>query len=119
MVPSMFSANADPSAVAGFAARVRRQSPSGFRTMARASAEADLRHVLPGITVPTLLVYGEQDVRAPLDVAEGLRSAIPSARLVVLPGVGHVCSVEAPAAVSRELGDFLRSVEAGDGDAGR
>ena len=117
MVPSMFSADAPASVVEEFAASVRRLSPAGFRTMARASADADLRHVLPAVSVPTLLVHGDQDVRAPMEVAEGLRSAIPSARLVVLPGVGHVCSVESPDAVSRELGDFLRSVEAGN--AGR
>ena len=38
--------------------------PAGFRAMARASAE-DLRGVLSRITIPTLLVYGEEDVRAP------------------------------------------------------
>jgi pimeloyl-ACP methyl ester carboxylesterase len=119
MVPSMFSANVPASVATEFAASVMRLSPAGFRTMARASGEADLRHVLPGVSVPTLLVNGDQDVRAPLYVAEGLRSAIPSARLVVLPGVGHVCSVEAPEAVNRELGGFLRSVEAGNGSAGR
>ena len=37
----------------------------------------------------------------------------------ILRGVGHVSPVEDPAAVSRELGEFLRSVEAGEGDPGR
>ena len=119
LVPSMFSADAAETAVAGFAASVRRFSPAGFRAMALASAEADLRHVLPHVGVPALLVYGDQDVRAPLDVAERIRSAIPSSRLVVLPGVGHVSSVEAPAMVSRELGAFLRAVENEVGDTGR
>lgn len=119
MVPSMFSADAAETAVTGFAASVRRFSPAGFRAMALASAEADLRPVLPHVSVPALLVYGDQDVRAPLDVAERLRSAIRSSRLVVLRGVGHVSPVEDPAAVSRELGEFLRSVEAGEGDPGR
>ena len=108
MMPSMFSATVPVSVVEAFAASVREFSPVGFRTMARASAEADLRHALPGITVPTLLLYGDQDARAPLHVAEGIRAGIPSARLVVLPGVGHVCSVEAPDEVNRALVDFLR-----------
>ncbi|HWM74045.1 MAG TPA: alpha/beta hydrolase [Nocardioides sp.] len=110
MVPSMFSAAAPDSVVEAFAASVREFRPAGFRTMAKASAEADLRHVLPEVTVPTLLLYGDHDVRAPLQVAEGLRAGIPSSRLVVLPNVGHVCSVEAPDEVNRALGDFLRSV---------
>jgi pimeloyl-ACP methyl ester carboxylesterase len=38
--------------------------------MAKASAEADLRDVLAGIDIPTLLLYGDQDVRAPRAVAK-------------------------------------------------
>lgn len=110
MLPSMFSAAVDESAVEGFAAGVRRVSPAGFRTMATAAADADLRHMLGEVSVPTLVVCGNQDVRAPLHVAERLHEAIPSSRLVVIPGVGHVSPVEAPAEVSRAIGDFLRSV---------
>ena len=105
----MFSAAADDSAVDGFAASVSQFSPAGFRTMALAAAEADLRHMLPDVAVPTLLLYGDHDERAPLHVAQGLRAGIPSSRLVVLPGVGHVSPVEAPEAVSLALGDFLRA----------
>jgi pimeloyl-ACP methyl ester carboxylesterase len=81
--------------------------PAGFRAMARASAE-DLRDALPHLTLPTLLIYGDQDVRAPLDVAHRLHSAIPHSRLVVLPGVGHVCNVEAAQDFNSALRDFLR-----------
>ena len=49
--------------------------PRGFRAMAMASAE-DVRDVLPRLDVPTLLVYGDRDVRAPLTVAETLHAAI-------------------------------------------
>ena len=63
--------------------------------MARASAE-DVRDVLPHIDVPTLRVYGDRDVRAPLAVAEALHGAIAGSRLVVLPDAGHVRNVEAP-----------------------
>ena len=68
--------------------------PAGFRAMARASAE-DVRGVLPDITVPTLLVYGDGDVRAPLTVAEDLHAAISGSTLVVLPDTGHLCNIEA------------------------
>lgn len=113
MVPSMFSATAASPAVTEFVASVRRFRPPGFRVMSRASAEADLRAFLPEIRVPTLLVYGDHDARASLEVAEGLRSSIPASRLVILPGVGHVSPVEAPESVSRELRGFLRTVEHG------
>jgi len=112
MIPSMFSPSAPRRAVEQFeAASLRGFSPEGFRAMARSSAEADLRPVLPRVDVPTLLLYGDQDVRAPLWVGEDLHGSVPTSRLVVMPGVGHVSSVEAPDLVNRELRAFLRRVE--------
>ncbi|MGH1561962.1 alpha/beta fold hydrolase [Mumia sp. DW29H23] len=111
LMPSMFSASAPEAAVAGFGASVREFSPAGFRAMSRASAEADLRDVLPEVDVPTLIVHGDQDVRAPRAVAAALHARIPGSRLAVLPGVGHMSTVEAPDAVTRELRIFFRSAD--------
>lgn len=83
--------------------------PAGCRTMARAFAEADLRYVLPLIDVPTLLLYGDADVRSPLTVAEDLRARIAGSQLVVMPGVGHLSNVEAPARFNAEVRRFLRT----------
>ncbi len=74
--------------------------------MARASAE-NLRHALPRVDIPTLLVYGEKDVRAGLSVARDLEAAITGARLVVLPGVGHVCNIEAADKFNDAVRTFL------------
>ena len=108
MVPSMFSPSAPPDRVADFTASVARFRPAGFLAMARASAEADLTDVLGDLDLPTLLLYGDADVRAPLDVGRHLHEAIPGSRLVVLPGVGHASSVEAAELVDREIRSFLR-----------
>jgi pimeloyl-ACP methyl ester carboxylesterase len=108
LLPSMFSSRAAPSAVAAFGAAVARFHPDGFRTMARASAGADLTGELGGIDVPVLLLWGDQDVRSPVTVGRQLEAGLPSARLEVLPGVGHVSPVEAPEEVSRRLLEFLR-----------
>jgi pimeloyl-ACP methyl ester carboxylesterase len=72
--------------------------PVGFRAMARASAE-DLCDALPGVAVPTLLIYGDHDVWAPLAVADHLHEAIAGPKLVVLPGgLSNACvSNHAPA----------------------
>lgn len=106
--PTMFSASAAGPHVDAFKAGVSAFHPDGLRAMAQAFAEADLRDVLPRIAVPTLLLYGDQDTRAPLTVAEALHAAIPGSRLVVLPGVGHVASVEAPARFNAEVRAFLQ-----------
>ena len=83
--------------------------PVGYRTMAHALAEADLREVLPTIEVPTLLLYGEEDRRSPLRVAEELHAKIPGSDLVVIPGVGHLSNVEAAARFNAQLRNFLRA----------
>lgn len=70
--------------------------PEGALAMVTAFAGADLRTVLPTIAVPTLLVYGAEDVRAPAPVSEAMSAAIPGSELVVVPGAGHDVNLEAP-----------------------
>jgi pimeloyl-ACP methyl ester carboxylesterase len=111
MIPTMFSDSAPVERVDEFAVAVSGFRPSGFRAMARSLAEADLRDVLADIDVPTLLLYGDKDVRAPLKVAEELHAAVLTSRLVVLPGVGHVSSVEAAERFNQEVRDFLQKIE--------
>jgi pimeloyl-ACP methyl ester carboxylesterase len=108
LLPTMFSDGTPPHVVAEFGAAMRAFHPSGFRAMARAAAE-DLRDVPAQVSVPTLLVCGDADERAPLSVAETLHAAIDGSRLVVLSGVGHVCNIEAPVAFNRAVRTFLDS----------
>ena len=70
--------------------------PAGYRTMAISVAEADLRDVLSTVRVPVLLIWGTEDRRSPLSVAWAFRDAIPEARLVEIPGSGHLTNIEAP-----------------------
>lgn len=106
LLPSMFSDSTPAAVVEDFRAAMLRFHPAGFRAMARASAE-NLRDVLPLVSVPALLVYGGTDARAPLSVAEDLHGALPGSRLVVLPGSGHLCTIEAPERFNAEVRDFL------------
>jgi pimeloyl-ACP methyl ester carboxylesterase len=106
LLPTMFSEGTSPESVDAFGASMLAFHPAGFRAMARASAE-DLTDVLPHLRVPTLLVYGDKDVRAPLTVAEDLHAAISGSALVVLPDAGHVCNIEAPEEFNRAVRNFL------------
>jgi pimeloyl-ACP methyl ester carboxylesterase len=106
LLPTMFSEATAPETVDEFGASMLAFHPAGFRAMARASAE-DLRDVLPGLNVRTLLVYGDKDVRAPLTVAEDLEAAISGSMLVVLPDTGHLCNIEAPDDFNRAVRNFL------------
>jgi pimeloyl-ACP methyl ester carboxylesterase len=82
----------------------------GTRRMLAAFAEADLRAVLPTVAVPTLLLYGSEDARAPRAVAEALHRSVPGSRLAYVRGAGHDVNLEAPDAFDAELRGFLRSV---------
>jgi pimeloyl-ACP methyl ester carboxylesterase len=108
LLPTMFSESTPQESIDGFGAALREFHPVGFRAMARASAE-DLRDALPHIEVPTLLVYGDNDVRAPLTVARHLHAAIADATLVVLSGAGHVCNIDAPGEFNTAVRNFLRA----------
>jgi pimeloyl-ACP methyl ester carboxylesterase len=112
-VPSLFSAGAPPDVVEDYVAVMASFHPAGIRPMLHAMAEADLRDVLPTIGVPTLLLYGEQDQRSPLPVAEAMHAAIPGSTLVVLPGVGHMANLEAPDRFNEAVRGFLASHRSG------
>jgi pimeloyl-ACP methyl ester carboxylesterase len=107
----LFTGAAPPEVVEEARAMMLEVRPAGMRPMVQGFAEADLREVLPRIQVPTLLLYGDADVRSPLEgVARGLHAQIPGSRLVVMPGVGHQCDMEAPHRFNAEVRSFLRSV---------
>ena len=106
LLPTMFTKALPRETVDEFRATMQAFHPSGFRAMARASAE-DVRDVLPQIDVPTLLMSGDRDARAPLTVAEALQAAIPGSRLVVLRDAGHVCNIEAPDEFNDTVRNFL------------
>ncbi|MGH8934760.1 MAG: alpha/beta fold hydrolase [Acidimicrobiia bacterium] len=67
----------------------------------------DRRFLLHSISVPTLVVVGEQDRLTPLESARAMSEEIPGSRLVVIPEAGHLTPVERPADVSEALADFL------------
>jgi pimeloyl-ACP methyl ester carboxylesterase len=68
--------------------------------------EMDLRHALPRIQVPALVVVGELDRVTPPAAAIELAGALPDGRLVVLDGSGHIPMLERPAELERALRAF-------------
>jgi pimeloyl-ACP methyl ester carboxylesterase len=70
-------------------------------------ARVDSRPSLPAISVPTLVLVGDGDPLIPQDRAEEMVTAIPGARLVVVPECGHISTLEQPEAVNRALIDWI------------
>ncbi|MFF8506852.1 alpha/beta fold hydrolase [Streptomyces sp. NPDC015492] len=83
--------------------------PESMAVQLSLMAEADETDLLPRITVPTLLLWGELDARSPLDVALAFQDAIPHAELVVIPEVGHMSNLEAPEAFTAAVRTFCRA----------
>lgn len=65
---------------------------------------------LPGLTVPSLLIWGEEDPVVPLKYGVRLARELPGARLVRLPGVGHLPPEESPGESLSALFEFLREL---------
>jgi pimeloyl-ACP methyl ester carboxylesterase len=72
----------------------------------------DLESALPGLSVPTLIVTGDED-EACLDPALFMKRLIPSAGLLIIPQSGHAVNLEEPALFNGAVLEFLRLVEAG------
>ena len=67
----------------------------------------DYRPVAPRISAPTLVVHGGADNTVTVGASEAWTRAIPDARLLVLPGVGHFPHVEAPSEFFGAVETFL------------
>ena len=70
---------------------------------------AELEPLLGRITVPTLIVWGEDDGWIAPAVAERLHRAIAGSRVSLIPDAGHFCTEDAPEAVAQALSGFFRS----------
>jgi pimeloyl-ACP methyl ester carboxylesterase len=68
-----------------------------------------LPHLLPGISTPTLLVWGGEDAITPIECGEIYQRAIPRSRLVVIENCGHMPEMEKPAEFARLVENFLSS----------
>lgn len=62
---------------------------------------------LSGISVPTLVLVGQDDAITPLEMAREMSDAIAGSRLAVIPECGHLSAMEQPEAVNRELATWL------------
>jgi len=69
----------------------------------------DSRPGLKAIACPTLVLVGEDDRLTPPDLSQEMATAIPGARLVVVPGSGHLSTMEQPQAVNRALIKWMKT----------
>ena len=63
---------------------------------------------LPRLTIPTRFVWGNQDTRAPLDLARGLEKLLPNIPFEYIDQAGHQVQTDQPALVNKMVLDFFR-----------
>lgn len=107
-VPGVFTDAAPQHLREEFSAIVSEFHPSGFRLMSLSSAEVDTRDLLPSIGVPTLVLWGEDDHRSPLSVAEQFHAAIPGVELAIISNAGHLSNMERPDVFNGHMRRFSR-----------
>jgi pimeloyl-ACP methyl ester carboxylesterase len=89
---------------------VRATNPSGFMQAARFVASGDMPPLGSGLTMPLLMIQGDEDRVTPAESnAAPLAAAVPGANIVVLPGIGHLPEVEAPQVVNELVEQRLGS----------
>jgi magnesium chelatase accessory protein len=89
----------------------RRTHVDGTLAMMAQWSLDELNRALPGITTPTLFIHGDRDGAVALRVAEQAAQAMPNARLIVLPGVGHIAHEEVPERVAQEILRFAATAD--------
>lgn len=122
-VPRLFSprhASAHPREAREIvAAMLQAPARSGVAAELNAFAEsADLRPRLGSIAVPVYLRVGELDVATPVACSEEIHRAIPSSRLDVVPGCGHLIHHEDRENTIAAIAAFLDAVHAPDRSGG-
>jgi 3-oxoadipate enol-lactonase len=73
-------------------------APAVIAGLAALRDRPDRRPELPDIGCPTVIVVGAEDALTPPAEARAMAEAVPGARLVELPGAGHLANLEAPEA---------------------
>ena len=103
-------ADADDEALADWWVRYQKQaaSPGTALAIIRMNVATDVRHVLPTISVPTLVLHGADDVLTSSAQTEYLARHIPEARHVEVPGTGSWCW--RTDGMANEIQEFLTGV---------
>lgn len=69
----------------------------------------DLKHVMPSIKAPTLLIWGADDTATPISDAKVMERLIPDAGLVSFEGCGHYSFLDNPGGFRAVMREFFKN----------
>jgi 3-oxoadipate enol-lactonase len=99
-----------PGAVEGVRNMIRSTPPQGYAGCCHAIAALNLTDRLSAITLPTLVIVGEEDQGTPVAASRAIQEQIKGSELAVLKSASHLSNVEQPEAFNRALTGFLQKV---------
>jgi pimeloyl-ACP methyl ester carboxylesterase len=82
-------------------------SPTAAAALTQMNAEIDIRHILPAIRVPTLILHSVGDRAFDIAVSRYMADRIPQARFVQLPGADHLVWLSDAEPILGEIEEFL------------
>jgi pimeloyl-ACP methyl ester carboxylesterase/class 3 adenylate cyclase len=85
-------------------------SPGAVEALHRMNRDIDVRAILPSVHVPTLIMRGAEDTMVAPEVPQYMASRMPMARVVEIPGMGHLSFSSSPDPIGDELESFTRGV---------
>jgi 3-oxoadipate enol-lactonase len=104
-----FSKN--PAAIESIRQIIARTPPLSIAgTLIALAARTDTTASLGSISVPTLILVGEQDTVTPPSCSQSMQAKIPRAELHIVPGAAHMSNLENPAYFNEKLVTFLKKV---------
>jgi 3-oxoadipate enol-lactonase len=97
-----------PEVVEAVRAMMISSDPTGVAAASRGMAvRPDMTELLPAIDLPTLVVVGADDALTTVDEMRRMATAIPEAKLQIVPEAGHLSPLENPAVFNATLASFL------------
>ncbi len=110
-VPKLLAPEAEDAVRTRISAVAAEQPPESVAAALAAMRDRpDRTGDLSAITCPTLIVVGALDTVTPPEESRKMAAAIPGARLVEIPGAGHLANLEASDAFNAAVASFLTSV---------
>jgi 3-oxoadipate enol-lactonase len=111
MTPKLLKPQPDPAAVREVRALIGQGTPAGVAAAQRGMARrTDSGPTLAAVACPMLVVVGAEDTLTPPPESRKMAAAVKGARLVEVPGAGHLPNIEAPEAFNQALLGFLEGL---------
>lgn len=89
----------------------RSATPKAALALARMNTSIDVRHVLPAIKVPTLVMHRTNDRDTHIEEGRYIAARIPGAKFVELPGEDHLLFTGDQESVLTEVENFIKTLD--------